>query len=142
MDGRTRGIDHHDDGERHPWDRLTVTTKQAMVYFILFNAYIIQPGFETHVSRIPFIYFWWLHLVCLRGSDRLLWDGLLVASVLEGAVARASGLDGEKGFEAYGNILHCLILSLLYHDQFASRMEDGSPLMWSPTPNMLPITSN
>lgn len=42
--GRIRGIDH-DDGGRHPRDRLTVTTKQAMVYFIFFNAYIIQPDF-------------------------------------------------------------------------------------------------
>lgn len=65
----------------------------------------------------------------LRDSDGSPVGWSLVASVLEGAIAPASELDGEKRFEAFGNRLHCLLLSLLYHDRFASRMEDESPLI-------------
>lgn len=37
----------------------------------------------------------------------VLWDGSLVASVLEGPIARVSEPDGEKRFEAFGNRFHC-----------------------------------
>lgn len=57
--------------ERHTWDRLTVTTKQAMILFILFNAYIIPPFFLDLASNSLLFGRFFSLLLCVWGSESL-----------------------------------------------------------------------